>query len=284
MRLTTVAVVALLVCASFAPAAMALGESSADRPGTSASADLGDRAGVTLQTGETTTSTTTTTTTTSQSSETETSNDTNASDAALGHRVSSFVQSTSSETEGSVDSGMWAADVTRSNRPDAVDRRVTQLRERVSTLRAERAELRAAYKAGELSQLQYRSRLAELNGQLAALSTATQDTERAATRLNTHAPGLQRVREDIDAERRGNGLGVGRPTTTDPTDTADGNESTTDAPEPRRGEGNGNGGNGVEGNNRANGPGDDTRGNGDDDAADGVTVDTAVVGPLPAAV
>jgi hypothetical protein len=277
MRLTTVAVVALLVCASFAPAAMALGESSAERPGTSASADLGDRAGVTLQTGETNVSTATTT---SQSNETDPSSGTNESDAALGLRVSSFVQSTSSETEGSVDSGMWAADVTRSNRPDAVDRRVIQLRERVSTLRTERTELRAAYEAGELTKLQYRSRLAELNGQLAALSTATEDTERAASQLNTRAPGLQRVREAVNAERRGGGFGLGRPTT-DSTDAADGNESTADAPEPRRGEGNGNSGNG----NDSPGNADNSRGNGNDindsETVDSLRVDAgSVAAPL----
>lgn len=249
MRLTTVAVAALLVCASFAPAAMALGDPAAERHGPTDSVTVADRAVAALQTGETTT--------TSQSNQ---SNATSSSDAALGLRVSSFVQSTSSETAGVVDSGMWAADVTRSNRPEAVDQRVTDLREQLSTLRSERAELREAYQAGEISRLQYRSQLAELNGRFAALSTATKDTERAATQLNTQAPGLQQVREDLDAERRAGGFGLGRPATVGLMDASDGNESTTGDPEPRRGNGDG-----------PSGDGDDNPGNGNGAGADSVS-------------
>lgn len=218
MRLTTVAVVALLVCAAVAPSAMALGTPTTERHGSATGADLTERAGFSLQTGSASDSTTT---------------GSNQSNSSLGVRVSSFVHSTSTETAGVVDNEMWAADVNRAQRPEAVDKRITRIREQLSTVQTQRAELRAAYRAGELSRLQYQSRLAQLNGQLTALSVGTDVTERTATRLGTDPKGLTSVREDLEDIRETRGRenpGVARGASgQDEQPTTDGNESATDS-------------------------------------------------------
>lgn len=130
------------------------------------------------------------------------SNTSSASNASLGLQVSSFVQSTSAETSGVVENEMWEADVNRSGRSKGVSQRVDHLDRRVSTLREQRQNLVQSYENGSMSTLRYQSQLARLNGQLNALSAAAGSTERAATRLDTDAPGLSEVRTEIEQSKQ----------------------------------------------------------------------------------
>ena len=129
------------------------------------------------------------------------SNTSSASNSSFGLQVSSFVQSTSAETSGVVENEMWEADVNRSGRSKGVSQRVDHLDRRVSTLREQRQTLVQSYENGSISTLRYQSQLARLNGQLNALSAAAGSTERAATRLDTDAPGLSKVRTEIEQSK-----------------------------------------------------------------------------------
>ncbi|SEO66927.1 hypothetical protein SAMN04487948_10481 [Halogranum amylolyticum] len=130
------------------------------------------------------------------------SNDASSSESSMGLQVSSFVQSTSAETSGVVENEMWEANVNRSGESASVTRRVGSLDRRVSTLREQRQELIEAHENGNVSTLQYQSRLAHLNGRLDALSAAASSTERAATRLNTDTPGLSKVKTEIERSKQ----------------------------------------------------------------------------------
>jgi hypothetical protein len=129
------------------------------------------------------------------------SNTSSTSNSSLGLQVSSFVQSTSAETSGVVENEMWEADVNRSPRSTTVSQRVDHLDRRVSTLREQRQNLVQSYENGSISTLRYQSQLAHLNGELNALSAAAGSTERAATRLNTDAPGLSKVQAEIERSK-----------------------------------------------------------------------------------
>ncbi|EJN59281.1 DUF7096 domain-containing protein [Halogranum rubrum] len=187
-----VAVVSLLlVCSVLTPSAV-LAEPVTPL-GTSAlgpvDVDLGNESVAAVQSSE------------NDSGESDQSSQSNQSSGSFGLQVSSFVQSTTAETNGVVENEMWEANVNRSGRPTEVTRRVDRLDRRVTSLRDRRQSLTNEYENGTLSTLRYRAQLAQLNGELNALSAAASSTERAATRLNANPRGLSEVRSEIQRSR-----------------------------------------------------------------------------------
>lgn len=179
-----VAVVSLLlVCSVLAPSAVLAEPVTSLGATTLNSADVGDEPVAAVQSTE------------------NGSSQSNQSSGSLGLQVSSFVQSTTAETNGVVENEMWEANVNRSGRSAEVTRRVDRLDRRVTSLRERRQSLTNEYENENLSTLRYRAQLAQLNGELNALSAAASSTERAATRFNTSPRGLSKVRTEIQRSR-----------------------------------------------------------------------------------
>jgi hypothetical protein len=146
----------------------------------------------------------------------------NASDGNFGGAVSSFVQSTAAETDSVVDTEMWegrkaersanartnadadanatdgAADGERAD-PDReqLTRRTEGLRERLADVRTDRRQLVADWRNDEMTDLTFRARMGSLDGRLAGLAIAVNDTIALAERENVTGLGLYELRASI---------------------------------------------------------------------------------------
>jgi hypothetical protein len=144
---------------------------------------------------------------------TEASDDESDADDAtgFGSQISSFMQSSSTETSGAVESQLWHA---RLNRTDSgpgvsetgppasvVERRVSVLESRLAEVRESRERLAAARANGSISAVAYRARLARLNGQLSALETAVDRARPVAASAGVNESRLSDLDAEIDAER-----------------------------------------------------------------------------------
>lgn len=115
---------------------------------------------------------------------------TNHSTASFGSHLSSFMQSSAAQASGSVETGMWVAayeNASNQSRRTLVTRRTAQLDRRMVTLQAEKRALRAAKRNGSISPTEYRSRLSQILGRLAALKEGIDAVDRP------DAPGLNRT-------------------------------------------------------------------------------------------
>lgn len=218
----------------------------------------------------------------------------------FGSQISSFMQSSSTETSGAVESKLWHA---RLNRTDSgpgatdtgppasvVERRVSVLESRLAEVRESRERLAAARANGSISAVAYRARLARLNGQLSALETAVDRARPVAASAGVNESRLSDLDAEIDAERgppahagnrsaqggaegNGNGppdAGDGRPGTGagppgnapdgERGNSGNGNGNETASDSDRRGNGD-NRGNAGNGDNRGNAGDGDNRGN-----------------------
>ncbi len=181
-------------------------------------------------------------------------NETNAS--GFGATVSSFVQSESAETEGSVEQGMWKAGVSENASVSAVERRTAALTARLDRLRERRAELRAAYENGSLTRVAYVARLAAIEGQLSAIEAAANDTKPIAAAVGANVSKVEAVGEQARQAR-------GPPGDRGPPDDAGQSGETT--PPAEQGPPNGT----EEGNETDRGDGDGGAGQGGDSGSDG---------------
>lgn len=116
---------------------------------------------------------------------------TNHTNVSFGSQLSSFMQSSASQAAGSVENGMWEAayeNASNRTRRSLIDRRTNQLSQRISDLQAQKRALQAAKRNGSISTVEYRSRLSQIVGQLAALNEGIETVDRPG------APGVNRTK------------------------------------------------------------------------------------------
>lgn len=115
--------------------------------------------------------------------------------SGMGSDVSSFMQSTSGQTDEAVESGMWnAAYENASNRSAVVQRRVSDIDRRLSDLQDRRDRLQAARENGSIGQAAYRARMSRLVGRMAGLNRSIDETDRQAREAGVNRSRVERLR------------------------------------------------------------------------------------------
>ena len=121
----------------------------------------------------------------------------NASEASLGSQLSGFMQASSAGADGSVDSGMWAAEFNTSgeaDRGDLVTRRVATLENRLDRLEDRMAAVEAAHENGTLPEPAYVAQASNLAERIDSLESAINQTETAAGQAGVNASRLSELR------------------------------------------------------------------------------------------
>lgn len=118
----------------------------------------------------------------------------NKSTGGFGQQVTSFVQSTSAETDGAVEQGMWESRVAEDATPEAIDERGARLEERLAAAQTEQERLRAARENGSISQMEYASRMAQVNGEIRSIAAAADDTAAVAKDTGADVESIEAVR------------------------------------------------------------------------------------------
>lgn len=117
-------------------------------------------------------------------------------EGSFGAQVSSFMQSTAADTDGSIDRGMWNASVTDGADPAAaVTGRTARLRDRLRSLQNRSEALAAARENGTLSEVAYTARASAVHARLANLRAAVNQAATTAQRHGIEASGLAELHE-----------------------------------------------------------------------------------------
>lgn len=116
-------------------------------------------------------------------------------ESSFGAQVSSFMQSTAADANGSVDRGMWNASLAEGASPGAtVSERARSLRDRLATLENRSDALEAAKANGTISGVAYTARASAIHAQLVNLRAAVNQTSTAAERHGVNASMLADLR------------------------------------------------------------------------------------------
>lgn len=154
-------------------------------------------------------------------------NQTNGTDApgngttgvGFGTQISAFMQASSADTNGSVDSGMWQARFNASNdsrKTRVVTHRIDKLDRRLTRLEAELSTLEATHENGTRD-VAYMARASRLTAKIDSLQRAINDTDDAATSVGVNTTRLDRLRTHArnmsgrDVAMVARGLGVVSP-------------------------------------------------------------------------
>lgn len=127
------------------------------------------------------------------------SNETNEStEVSLGSRISGFMQQQSSQASGTVESGMWegAFGNTSDNASKAalIEQRTSRLQSELETIEQEKQALVEARQQGEISQLEFQSRMSGLVGRYVSLLDAVNRTRPRAERAGVNASAVEALR------------------------------------------------------------------------------------------
>lgn len=125
--------------------------------------------------------------------------DAGASEASLGAQLSGFMQASSADADGSVDTSMWAAqynDTNGSAKQRLVKNRVTRLDGRLDRLEARMTALEAAHENGTLPEPAYVAQASHLTARIDALKTAINQTDAAAAQAGVEDSRLDRLRQN----------------------------------------------------------------------------------------
>lgn len=115
---------------------------------------------------------------------------------SLGAQLSSFMQTSSAEANGSVDTGMWSAkynDTDSEQRPEEIERRSRTLERRLERLENRMADLEAERENGS-TDAAYVARASRLAGEIESLKTAINETDDAATEAGVNDTRLDELR------------------------------------------------------------------------------------------
>ncbi|MFB6233622.1 MAG: hypothetical protein ABEH61_05125, partial [Haloarculaceae archaeon] len=115
----------------------------------------------------------------------------------FGQQVASFAQTTSVDAQSSVDQGMWEAEASSSENPDAeVSERAETIQQRTDRLRAQIQTLQAQRDQGVISETEYAARASALQAELSNLQESIDETEEIARETGVEAGNIDRLREE----------------------------------------------------------------------------------------
>ncbi|RBI61603.1 hypothetical protein DMJ13_12925 [halophilic archaeon] len=202
----------------------------------------------------------------------------NGTNESLGTEISSFMQASSTETQGAVETGMWVAQFNatdnRSARRKLVRSQVTDLGQKLDTLQEEKQAIIDAYQNGKIDELQYRAQMSGVVSRIQAIQQAINETEPRARAVGAEVKAVGRLEKRASSAIGPKAAAVA------------GSVGSVDVPAGNNSTGNGNGvvgnetdvgtGNGTDvgpGNGTDVGPGNDANGS-DDDGEPGTGVGT----------
>ncbi|WP_136717204.1 hypothetical protein [Halorientalis salina] len=126
-------------------------------------------------------------------------NESSGENASLGTQISSFMQASSAETNGSVDAGMWEAEFNASNGTEkaaVVENRIRTLDRRVDRLEDRLADLEARHENGSLPEVAYMAQASQLTAEIESLERSINETDSAAKSVGVNDTRLDKLRTD----------------------------------------------------------------------------------------
>ena len=122
-----------------------------------------------------------------------------SSNTSLGADISAFMQSSSAEIGGAVESGMWTAafngTTNRSVKVRLVQRRTKELQQELRDLRQRRNELVEQREAEAISEVRYRAKMSHLLGRINALQEGIDTTAPRARQVGVEVSQLRSMRQ-----------------------------------------------------------------------------------------
>lgn len=118
-----------------------------------------------------------------------------AAENTTGVQLTAYMQTTAAETNASVETGMWAADINSSANPDnKIRQQATSLEQRLENLRNRTKALKRLRANGSLPPVVYNARAAVVQAQIAGLEQAINATAQAAERFGVNVTRLDELR------------------------------------------------------------------------------------------
>ncbi|WP_266078763.1 DUF7096 domain-containing protein [Haladaptatus caseinilyticus] len=129
----------------------------------------------------------------------QTDQNTTSSNSTLGAEISSFMQVSTSQTKGTVDTGLWVARFNntenRSARQSLVRHQVADLETELEDVRQRKQALVEARNNGEISTLRYQARMSEIVGEIRSLENAINETKPRAEKVGVGNRKLRNMSE-----------------------------------------------------------------------------------------
>ena len=126
----------------------------------------------------------------------------NVTNGTLGSEISSFMQVSTSQTKGTVETGLWVAQFNKTKKKSA---RKTLVRQRVNNLQNELEDVKErkdaiveARKNGEISMLQYQAEMSEIVGEIRSLEHSINRTKPRAETAGTRVNRLKKLDKQAD--------------------------------------------------------------------------------------
>jgi hypothetical protein len=124
------------------------------------------------------------------------------SNVSLGAEISSFMQVSTSQTKGTIDTGLWTARFNstenESAKKELVRHQVDDIRTRLNSLHQRKQTLVEKRKSGKISQLQYQAKMSEVIGQIRSLEHSINTTKSRARTVETGVEDLQQLDKQAD--------------------------------------------------------------------------------------
>ena len=122
---------------------------------------------------------------------------------SLGAEISSFMQVSSAEAQGAVDTGMWVAEYNasdnQSTKRSLVDRQVTTLGRELDTLQREKQAIITAYRNGNITRLEYKAQMSSIIGRIQSVQQAINETEPRARAVGADVRAVNALDERTNA-------------------------------------------------------------------------------------
>lgn len=124
----------------------------------------------------------------------------NQSNGTLGSKVSSFMQTSASQTQGAVDTEMWVASfnnsTNQSEQKNLVHQQTSEIEQKLEQLIAEKKQLVEKKKAGNISQAEFQAKMSQVVGKYISLTEAINKTEPLAESAGVENSSLDYLRQD----------------------------------------------------------------------------------------
>jgi hypothetical protein len=123
----------------------------------------------------------------------------NNNNSTLGAEISSFMQVSTSQAKGTVDTGMWVARFNQTKNKSAqqalVSNNVGDMKNQLSSLQDRKQKLVQARNSGKISQLKYQSEMSQLIGEIRAIQHSINATRPRAVTVGTRVNDVNNLSE-----------------------------------------------------------------------------------------
>ncbi|WP_435155356.1 DUF7096 domain-containing protein [Haladaptatus sp. DFWS20] len=132
----------------------------------------------------------------------QTDENTTSSNSTLGAEISSFMQVSTSQAKGTVDTGLWVARFNetknRSARKSLVRHQVSNMQTELENVRQRKQALVEARNNGQISTLQYQAKMSEIVGEIRSLEHAINQTKSRADKVGVRNNKLRQLDKEAN--------------------------------------------------------------------------------------